>query len=159
MNILGKGLQICYDLLEVYWGSSVFIQIYAVSHENIHLSTSQFSNHQPSLQNSLTSISNQKISTIIIIYTHLYIIVSFSITSSIIHFQIQGTCNIMGNINRHTAPCAIAGPQEAPNKYREQSFGEPYAEPDGAKGRSWTFRLVCGLWLCVRTEHLEIDRD
>ena len=93
------------------------------------------------------------------IYTHLYIIVSFSITSSIIHFQIQGTCNIMGNINRHTAPCAIAGPQEAPNKYREQSFGEPYAEPDGAKGRSWTFRLVCGLWLCVRTEHLEIDRD
>ena len=43
----------------------------------------------------------------------------------------------MGNINRHTAPCAIAGPQEAPNKYKEQSFGEPYAEPDVSKGRSW----------------------
>lgn len=50
----------------------------------------------------------------------------------------------MGNINRHTAPCAIAGPQEAPNKYKEQSFGEPYAEPDVSKGGSWTFRLVCG---------------
>ena len=62
----------------------------------------------------------------------------------------------MGNINRHTAPCAIAGPQEAPNKYKEQSFGEPYAEPDGARGGSWTFRLVCR---CVKTEHLEIDRD
>mmetsp|Transcript_59661 Transcript_59661/g.94422 ORF Transcript_59661/g.94422 Transcript_59661/m.94422 type:complete len:203 (-) Transcript_59661:489-1097(-) len=34
-------------------------------------------------------------------------------------------CSIMGNIRRHTAPCAMAGPHEAPSRYNEQSFGEP----------------------------------
>eukprot|EP00490_Sorites_sp_Unknown_P028470 CAMPEP_0114644762 /NCGR_PEP_ID=MMETSP0191-20121206/4152_1 /TAXON_ID=126664 /ORGANISM="Sorites sp." /LENGTH=135 /DNA_ID=CAMNT_0001857269 /DNA_START=247 /DNA_END=653 /DNA_ORIENTATION=+ len=30
-------------------------------------------------------------------------------------------CNIMGSIKRHTAPCAMAGPHEAPSRYNEQS--------------------------------------
>mmetsp|Transcript_7470 Transcript_7470/g.21250 ORF Transcript_7470/g.21250 Transcript_7470/m.21250 type:complete len:213 (+) Transcript_7470:105-743(+) len=39
-------------------------------------------------------------------------------------------CNIMGKNNRQIAPEAIDGPQDAPSKYNEQSFGVPRKLPN-----------------------------